>query len=222
MESMAEMVMAKAIHEKNPACPEDAEVEKTMGFFKDAYKDEGFAPWDIGRPQKAVVELEEAGEIQGSILDIGCGTGENSLFLASRGHEVWGIDLVGAAIERAKAKAKERGLEATFKVHSAFKLDLLGRKFDSAIDCGMFHSLDNDERVCFTDNLRAVLKSGGTYHMLCFSEKAPPYGPRHLSQAEIRSVFHDGLMVKRIRTAYFETKFGEDVVPAWLTTVERK
>ncbi len=212
--------MAKAIHQQNPACPEEADVQQTAGMFKEMYKE--FAPWDIGRPQKAIVDLDACGEIKGRVLDVGCGTGENSLFLSSKGHEVWGIDLVDVAIERANAKAKERGLKATFKVHSAFKLDLLGKKFDTVIDCGMFHTLDDDERTCFLDNLRSALVMGGVYHMLCFSEKAPPYGPRHLSQAEIRSVFHDGLSVKSIRAAFFETTYGSDVVPAWLATVERK
>ena len=213
------MDLAKAIYEKNPSCPAEVQVEQTAGMFKEMY--EGFAPWDIGRPQKAIVDLEATGEIQGSVLDLGCGTGENSLFLASKGHEVWGIDLVEAAIQRAKEKAKERGLDVTFRVHSAFKLDLLGRKFDSLIDCGMFHTLDDDERVCFKDNLRAVLKPGGTYHMLCFSEKAPPYGPRRLSQAEIRSVFHDGLSVKSVRPSNFETRNEQGKVPAWLASIER-
>ncbi len=213
--------MTKAIHEKNPSCPDDSEVEKTTGFFKDAYKDQGFAPWDIGRPQKAIVELESAGEIKGSVLDVGCGTGENSLFLASKGHKVLGIDIVDRAIQRANEKAKERGVRATFRVQSAFKLDLLGKKFDTVIDCGMFHTLGDDERNCFLDNLRAVLVDGGTYQMLCFSEKAPRYGPRHLSQAEIRSVFHNGLSVKRIKAAFFETTYGSDVVPAWMATIER-
>jgi len=212
--------VVKAIHETNPACPEDQEVEQTAGMFKVMY--ERFAPWDIGRPQRAITELEANGDIKGSVLDVGCGTGENLLFLASKGHEVWGIDLVESAVERAKEKARERGLEATFKVHSAFKLDLLGRTFDAVIDCGMFHTLDDDERACFLDNLRAVLVPGGAYHMLCFSERAPTGGPRRLSQAEIRSVFHDGLAVDRIRASFFETALREDPVPAWLTTIVRK
>lgn len=215
-----EIGLAKAIHQKNPSCPAERQVEQTAGMFKEMY--EGFAPWDIGRPQKAIIDLEAGGEIRGSVLDVGCGTGENSLFLASKGHDVWGVDLVESAIERAKEKARDRGLKATFKVHSAFKLDLLGRKFDTIMDCGMFHNLDDDERVCFLDNLRSALAPGGTYHMLCFSEKASSRGPRRLSQPEIRSVFHDGLTVARIRASFFETTVRDDLIPAWLASVVRK
>ncbi len=74
----------------------------------------GPAPWDIPGPQPAFVGLEEAGAIHESVLDAGCGTGENALYLASRGHEVWGIDFVPVAIERAREKAKQRGLTAHF------------------------------------------------------------------------------------------------------------
>jgi len=61
-----------------------------MDFFTSAYT--GTPPWDIGHPQKEFVGLVRRGEITGSVLDIGCGTGEHALFFASEGHEAWGID----------------------------------------------------------------------------------------------------------------------------------
>jgi len=61
-----------------------------MDFFEKAYH--GTPPWDIGRPQREFVRLEEAGKISGDVLDVGCGTGENALFLAGCGHAVWGVD----------------------------------------------------------------------------------------------------------------------------------
>src|SRR5271157_3863511 len=57
--------------------------------FESAY--EGQPPWDIPGPQPEFVRLEATGMIRGSVLDAGCGTGENALYLASRGHEVWGL-----------------------------------------------------------------------------------------------------------------------------------
>jgi 2-polyprenyl-3-methyl-5-hydroxy-6-metoxy-1,4-benzoquinol methylase len=67
---------------------------------------EGAPPWDIYRPQKEFVQLEEAGEIVGLVLDIGCGTGENALFLASQGHTISGIDCSPIAIKSAQSKAE--------------------------------------------------------------------------------------------------------------------
>ena len=83
--------------------------------FETAYT--GQAPWDIGRPQRAFLNVDD--RITGSVLDAGCGTGDNALFFASRGHKVTGIDFLGEPIQRAKRKAAERGLSATFLVMDA-------------------------------------------------------------------------------------------------------
>ena len=88
--------------------------------FEEMYQ--GQAPWDTGRPQPTIVKLAETGQIRGSVLDVGCGTGENLLYLAARGHEAWGLDFVPLAIERAKAKAAERKIDAHFIVGNALEL----------------------------------------------------------------------------------------------------
>jgi len=100
---------------------------------------QGQAPWDTGRPQPSIIKLAESGQIRGSVLDVGCGTGENLLYLAAKGHEAWGLDFVPVAIERAKAKAAQRGINAHFIVGNALELKKLGRQFDTVIDCGLFH-----------------------------------------------------------------------------------
>src|SRR6266481_1306355 len=70
----------------------------------------GQAPWDIGKPQKPILDV--ADQISGSVLDAGCGTGDTALFLAGRGGKVTGIDFLEEPIKRAKRKAAERGLSA--------------------------------------------------------------------------------------------------------------
>ena len=77
------------------------------------------APWDIGRPQPGFVRLADGGRLTGRLLDAGCGTGENALLAASRGADVTGIDVAQSAIERARAKASQRGLTARFEVADA-------------------------------------------------------------------------------------------------------
>ena len=93
--------------------------------------------WEIGRPQKAILDV--ADRVTGSVLDAFCGTGENALVFAGRGQRVTGIDFLAEAICLAKRKAAERGLAATFLETDALALKDLPEVFDSAIDSGLFH-----------------------------------------------------------------------------------
>lgn len=191
-----------------------------MDFFEEAYH--GSPPWDIGRPQPAFVALEEAGAIAGDVLDVGCGTGENALFLAGRGHDVWGVDAAPSAIELARRKAEERGLAVTFRVQDALRLQELGRTFDTVIDSGLFHALSDSERPLYARSLAAVLRPGGTYFMLAFSELEPGgFGPRRVTQQEIRAAFSDGWRVNEIRAAAFAGRRSPDGSRAWLSSITR-
>jgi len=190
-----------------------------MRDFNPAYA--GTPPWDIGRPQKEIMRLAEAGEIQGSVLDVGCGTGENVLYLAGLGYEVWGIDGAAAAIEKAQAKAAQRGLKANFLVADALDLQRLGRTFDTVIDTGLFHVFSDEERPLFAGSLATVLRPGGTYYMLCFSEREPgSWGPRRVTQAEVRATFSQGWRINAIREAAFEVNQPGEA-RAWLSSITR-
>jgi cyclopropane fatty-acyl-phospholipid synthase-like methyltransferase len=192
----------------------------TMGFFEEAYQ--GTPPWDIGRSQGEFVRLEESGKISGDVLDVGCGTGENALFLAGRGHDVWGVDSAPAAIEIARRKAEERGLAATFLVKDTLNLHEIGRTFDTVIDSGLFHTLSDPERPCFIRNLSDVLKPGGTYFMLAFSEREPGgYGPRRITKKEIQASFFEGWRINEIRAAVFESRTRPEGSQAWLSSITR-
>jgi 2-polyprenyl-3-methyl-5-hydroxy-6-metoxy-1,4-benzoquinol methylase len=191
-----------------------------MNFFNSAYKD--IPPWDIGRPQKEFIRLAEDGEINGRVLDVGCGTGENALYLAHLGFEVWGIDGAPSAIKKAKEKAKERGIKVNFLVGDALKLQSLQNKFDTVIDCGLFHVFTDEERPIFDASLSSVLPPGGRYFMLCFSEHEPgSHGPRRVTQSEIRDTFSKGWKINYIREAEFETMFDAEGVKAWLSSITR-
>jgi 2-polyprenyl-3-methyl-5-hydroxy-6-metoxy-1,4-benzoquinol methylase len=191
-----------------------------MDFFEEAYH--GTPPWDIGRAQREFVRLEESGQISGDVLDVGCGTGENALFLAARGHDVWGVDSSPAAIATARRKAEERSLTATFLVKDTLSLDEIGRTFDSVIDSGLFHTLSDPDRLRFVRNLSDVLKPGGTYFMLAFSELEPAgYGPRRITKKEILATFSEGWRINEIRAAVFESRTRPEGSRAWLSSITR-
>jgi SAM-dependent methyltransferase len=182
----------------------------------------GTAPWDIGRPQQAFLELAEAGRILGRVLDAGCGTGEHALMAAGLGLDATGIDAAPTAIAMAERKALDRGLTARFLVGNALELGSLGEQFDTVLDCGLFHVLDDEDRLRYVDSLRAVVPAGGVYHMLCFSDLQPgEWGPRRVSQDEIRASFGDGWRVDSIDPARIDSTLGGERPLAWRATIVR-
>jgi SAM-dependent methyltransferase len=162
-------------------------------------------PWDIGRPQPAFLALAQGSAIRGRVLDVGCGTGEHALMAAGLGLDATGVDMATAAIEAAKGKARDRRLNARFLVWDAFELAGLDEQFDTVLDSGLFHIFQDEDRPAFVDNLRAVLPAGGRYFMLCFSDLQPgDWGPRRVTQDEIRASFGDGWRVGSIEPATFD------------------
>ncbi|MGO9553445.1 MAG: class I SAM-dependent methyltransferase [Syntrophobacteraceae bacterium] len=187
-------------------------------IFEEMYK--GVPPWEIEGPQSEIVHLAEHGEIRSPVLDAGCGTGENTLYLAGLGFEVVGIDIVPAAVEKALNKAKEGSSAATFMVWDALRLDDLHRRFNTVIDSGFFHVLPDKERPVFVKSLASVLDVGGSYLMMCFSEHEPgAWGPRRVTQAEIRESFRHGWFIDYIREARFDTNLGSRKCNAWLCSI---
>ena len=82
--------------------------ERMTGLPWDASYRDGPPPWDIGRPQPAIVRLASQGGFGGAVLDAGCGTGENALHLASLGLSVLGVDVAETALAIARAKTAAR------------------------------------------------------------------------------------------------------------------
>jgi cyclopropane fatty-acyl-phospholipid synthase-like methyltransferase len=165
----------------------------------------GQAPWDIGRPQRAFVGV--ADRITGSILDAGCGTGDTALFFAGRGCQVTGIDFIEEAIRRARRKAVERGVQATFLVRDALTLKDWSERFDNVIDCGLFHGFSDEDRRRYVEGLAAVLRPGGRLFLLCVSDGEPgTHGPRRVSKKELHDAFAEGWVIESIEPTGAEVR----------------
>jgi SAM-dependent methyltransferase len=185
----------------------------------------GQAPWDIGRPQPVLVRLADQGLVAGSVIDVGCGTGENALHVAARGHDVLGIDLAPTAISQAREKALSRGIRAEFEIADALDLRALGRTYDVAVDFGLFHVFSDPDRTVYERSLRDVLRPGARYFFMCFSDEQPgDWGPRRVSQAEIRAAFSRGWRIDSIAAERFAIRddagFAEPP-RAWLVSLTR-
>jgi len=190
----------------------------------DASYHDGPAPWDIGRPQPAVVRLAAEGGFAGTVLDAGCGSGENALHLASLGLPVLGVDVAETALALARAKADARGIEAEFALADAFELDRLGRRFETVLDCGLFHTFDADERPAYVASLASATEHAGTLYVLCFSDDGPEAGPHPVGREELGAAFNpgSGWDLTAVEPDRVHTRFhGEEGAPAWLARITR-
>ncbi len=188
--------------------------------FEASYRD-GDAPWDIGRPQAEVVALAEAGLIVGSVLDIGCGTGENALYLAGRGHAVFGLDGSTTGIELARQKAAARKLPVQFHVWDALELKPLRKSFETVIDIGLFHVFSDPDRRRYAESLTEVTASGSDLLILSWSTEEPPGpGPRRIDEQMIRDAFRGLFVTMEVKPALFE-RLGAPPAKALLARLTR-
>lgn len=183
-------------------------------------------PWDIDRPQPAFAALAESGAITGRVLDVGCGTGEHTLMAAALGLDATGVDLASVALRTAEQKARDRGLSARFLSHDARHLAELGETFDTVLDCGLFHIVLKDDRAGFVESVRSVLRPGGRYFVLGFSDQARESaryrtGPHRLSRDDIEAAFADGWHIDAIERVMIAHNVSDEGMPAWLVSLTR-
>jgi SAM-dependent methyltransferase len=215
----------------------------TTPSWDDAYAGTVPPPWDLGQPQPTFVRLAGQGLLTGRVLDAGCGTGEQTLLAAASGADALGVDISPLAIERARDKATARRSPAAaggqigpaaaggqigsarFEVADALRLGELDLTFDTIIDSGVFHVFDDDGRARYVDSLASALRPGGRLYLMCFSDRQPgTFGPRRVSQDELRAAFGDGWTIISIQADAFAlnpASFGVTTAQAWLATISR-
>lgn len=200
-----------------PILPDDEGAPNPWQQLDDLYTDR--PPWEIERPQPAFLDLARFGAIQGRVLDVGCGTGEHVLMCADLGLDATGVDLAATALRAARDKARRRGLSARFLHHDARRVADLGEQFDTVLDSGLFHMLDSQDRTAFAAGVRAVLRPGGRYFMLCFSDREPltpgARGPHRLTREDIETAFAGALRVDSIVPATIEITLDPAGIRAW-------
>jgi len=191
--------------------------------FEAAYQ-RGAPPWDTGRPQPAVARLLDQGLVVGSVLDVGCGSGENALLIASRGHVVMGLDGAPTAVAQAREKAAARGLgppQVQFHHWDALQLARLRKSFDTVLDCGLLHVFDRATRRQYLEAVAEVTASGADLLVLAFSDEEPAGpGPHRLTESEIRDAARSIFAVMDVEPAALERREGPPA-RAWLARLTR-
>lgn len=178
----------------------------------------GDMPWDSGKPAQALVEMVEAGRLpQGRALDIGCGTGTNVSYLASRGYDAVGIDVSRLAIERAAESTNSDG-RVEFR-----QLDFLADEppetpFALVFDRGCFHVFDEPaEQRRFAAHVAECLAPDGLWLSLLGSTEGPPrdHGPPRRSAQDIVNAVEPALEIVELRAIELDADLPTPA-PAWL------
>jgi len=134
-------------------------------------------PWNIETPPDVLVELVDSGKVKPcKTIDLGCGTGNYAIYLASVGFDVTGIDNSPTAIKIAKENAKKKGIKCNFLVANVLgNLNEVKGKFDFAYNWELLHHIFPEQRRTYVKNVYKILNPRGKYLSVCFSEKDPGF-----------------------------------------------
>jgi ubiquinone/menaquinone biosynthesis C-methylase UbiE len=155
--------------------------------------------WELGKPRPILVEFVEKGLIKkGKALDLCCGAGTNTAYLAENGFKVTAIDISQRAIEYAKEKAEHANVKINFMIQSFVDLAFRDEEFDFVLDIGCFHHVEIEDRNKFIEGAYRVLKKAGSYLLLCFSYKNGPAW-NHFTEKQLISLFSGYFEINEIR-----------------------
>lgn len=196
-------------------------VRRDVRAFESHYKCNS-TPWDMGHIQPAVAALLDAGEVSGKVLEVGCGTARHAIAAAQLGLDVTGVDFAPTAIERAQKLVDESGVKVDLHV-----VDIANPNykytdtFDTVMDIGLYHVLDDEQRAFYVSNLGKIVKTGGKVLLMCISDRDRGLGPRKISQKELRDSFASGWSFNYIRPAICETGVHPNGAMAWIASISK-
>lgn len=149
----------------------------------------GSTPWDLGRPDFNLIDMVSKRPIPSCrALEIGCGTGTNSVWLAQQDFSVTATDVSVLAIRKARERAADAGVQCTFVVSDFLYDEIPGGPFGFVFDRGCFHSFDTDvERKRFAENVAFHLEKDGLWLSIIGSKDGPPrdHGPPQRSARHV-------------------------------------
>ncbi|MCI0475032.1 MAG: class I SAM-dependent methyltransferase [Anaerolineales bacterium] len=171
-------------------------------------------PWDSNvTPPEVVAFAEKTFEVSKTskvllrALDLGCGTGTNSIYLAQHGFAVVGVDFSAKAIATARAKARRANLAIDFHVADVTRLDTLRVRepFDFVLDIGCLHAVDATRRARYAEQIARVTRPGAMFMLYAFGPR-PPDAPRHwlrlrnvgIAPDEVRALFTPPFVLERV------------------------
>ena len=198
--------------------------------FFEAYEAERGAPWDVGRPQPAVIEAIERGWFaSGPVLDAGCGTGVNLIpILQSTEHDVVAIDCVPAAVDLARQRVNEPELShrttfgvcdlRAFSPATSTVEGIEPGRFGTILDSGVLHVFSDLDRIVYLEGLARAAAPGGSLVVVVFSERETrPRGPRRMTRSELKELLSStGWKIESVLPHRYESHPHPGGAEAWL------
>ncbi|MBL9123051.1 MAG: methyltransferase domain-containing protein [Planctomycetaceae bacterium] len=202
---------------------------KSHADWNDCYRD-GNLPWDTGHPSSELQRVVGAHAIRpGRALDIGCGTGTNSIWLAQQGFDVVGIDVAPLAVERAKQKALAVDASARFVAGDVLALtdrDLRPHAgpFEFFFDRGCYHAVRRTEPNRYAAAVARQLARGARGLILAGNAREPhDPGPPVVSEQEIRAELGTHFEILDLHEFRFDEAPGVQVrFLGWSCLLERR
>jgi cyclopropane fatty-acyl-phospholipid synthase-like methyltransferase len=167
-------------------------------FYIDRNKEIPF--FKIKGPDENLVEYFKNGLAPNRVLELGCGPGRNAVYMAKKGCKVDALDIAENAIEWAKERAMEEGVDIDFHCVSVFDFDFEPHSYDFIYDCGLFHHLAPHRRLTYIEMIKKALKKDGHFGIVCFNTD----GALETSDWD---VYKEGSLKRGI--GYYEDRFKE-------------
>jgi 2-polyprenyl-3-methyl-5-hydroxy-6-metoxy-1,4-benzoquinol methylase len=191
-----------------------------------AYRD-GTAPWETGRPCSEIQRRLAAGDLptSGTALDLGCGSGVQTLLLAAHGLQVVGVDLSTTAIEEAQRRAAGHaaGQRARFIAGDVTELRGIGEPFDVLVDRGCYHMARGENLDAFLHALERFSRAGTHLLLLAFSAAEQPEFPVPVvTEAELRSEVGSLFEITDLRTCRLDKPNGFEREPLFWSVLARR
>jgi len=199
----------KTLLERRPLAsgvlPHTAEGVRMLERWDAVYR-RGRPAWDTGRPSSELVQTVEKGTIRPCrAVELGCGSGTNAVYLASRDFEVTAIDLSPTALTLAEKKAREAGVSVRWLLADILAPPKL-EPFDLVYDRGCYHGVRRANAAGYVDSLRRLSKPGTRVLILAgnANESGARSGPPRVTEAEIRDDFSKHFEIVELRETHFD------------------
>jgi methyl halide transferase len=183
----------------------------------------GNIPWDTGQPSTELIRtIEEESLLPSRVIELGCGTGTNAIWLAQNGFEVTAVDLSPLALERARQKAASAEVSIRFAEADVLDPPPLGEPFPFFFDRGCYHVVRRLDVTKFLATLERLCQPGTIGLVLTGNakEKYEP-GPPVVSEAEIRQELGRGFEIVRLREFRFDESQGCPRFLGWSCLLRR-